>query len=288
MFLSLARRLFRRAPLLFGLPPLLRQPAFLSLGLSLFLRQPAFLGLALGLCFRLALPFGLNSFLRQTLLLNPALLLRALAGLCLRLPLPFRLTLQLGLTLHFGLTSLFFHLARRFLRLALRLLRLTLGLLRLALRLDLGEPPLLFKQLALLFRLPTPGLFRPGLGLRRLTLSVHLSGGLRRLPLPLKGADLLLLPQTLNFLSFPRFLPESILALRRKLPLPLLGLAPLLRDGLALNIPLGLVLPLHGRCQDRRIDDGGLDDLGPDGLFLPPIQPGRPGQGEDPEEQVQG
>jgi len=274
LFLSLARRLFRRAPLLFGLPPLLRQPAFLSLGLSLFLRQPAFLGLALGLCFRLALPFGLKSFLRQTLLLNPALLLRALAGLCLRLPLPFRLTLQLGLTLHFGLTSLFFHLARRFLRLALRL--------------DLGEPPLLFKQLALLFRLPTPGLFRPGLGLRRLTLSVHLSGGLRRLPLPLKGAGLLLLPQTLSFLSFPRFLPESILALRRKLPLPLLGLAPLLRDGLALNIPLGLVLPLHGRCQDRRIDDGGLDDLGPDGLFLPPIQPGRPGQGEDPEEQVQG
>ena len=275
MFLSLARRLFRRAPLLFGLPPLLRQPAFLSLGLSLFLRQPAFLGLALGLCFRLALPFGLKSFLRQTLLLNPALLLRALAGPCLRLPLPFRLTLQLGLTLHFGLTSLFFHLARRFLRLALRLLRLTLGLLRLALRLDLGEPPLLFKQLALLFRLPTPGLFRPGLGLRRL-------------PLPLKGADLLLLPQTLNFLSFPRFLPESILALRRKLPLALLGLAALLRHGLALVVPLGLVLALHGRCQGRRIDDGGLDDLGPDGLFLPPIQPGRPGQGEDPEEQVQG
>ena len=142
-----------------------------------------------------------------------------------------------------GLTRLLRCLTHRLFRLACRRLRLPL-------RLEFGELPLL-QQLAGFFRLLTLGLFRPGLGLRRLALALrlrrslgglaftfHLSGGLRRLPFPLNGA--------------------------------------------------GLVLALRGRRQGRRVDHGGLDDLGADGLFLSPIQPGGPGQGEDAEDQVQG
>ena len=169
------------------------------------------------------------------------------------------------------------------LRLTLQL-RLARRLLRLALRRELGAL-LLLQQPALLFRLSTLGLFHPGLGLGRQTLTLDLGGGLSRLALtldlggrlPLTLGGLLLLARALRFLIF---LLESVRALRRE--------ALLVLRVLALRFLPGLVLACRGCWQGRHIDDRSLNDLGPNGLFLSPIQPGRPGQGEDAEDQVQG